>query len=656
MEPGVAFEYYASLSGLKPKSVFTKEQHQFVFFQRASGLSDLLAIGNHQLAVWRGQSGLPATATDAEHFNAYYANVAAQIGAAWGQAVKDDALNSVVAGGKTNMIVNPSFERVVSGTADVRRNYMLRSLPAGNSTISTGWGSVNGSTTSLELAGLRVICVAGGIQDSGANFRGAVATGGQLSYSQYTVSMDVTGVVDSGWRISVQGAWVGGSLNSTAVNVPAGETRRLSYTFRTTGEIGGAVYLLRTNAAVASEAIISNVLWESQPGPLPYFDGSTLDNTGIAYSWEGTPFSSVSVARTATLDLFRNLIQDPKAVGVSTAAWETNAGATATAAYITDFPTLRSGYRLTRLQDNSGLRFGIRTHVALASNTEYTVSFMVRASETISNVSLNLRPNTTSSTNQTSINGITFPAGLSQQTFTMTTSAAAYTANGGPTIVWANSSVNSTIDISGVVMVAGPYAPPYFDGDISFDEDLATTWVSGANNSASIIRYSRPGGWTRSAANLAFIYSFKNVRNGRTSMRLYSTSAAGNSNALVRPTVTFEAGKTYTFSGWVYFTSFPQNSNTRILSLRNSSSAVITNVAIPNLARTWQQVVLTFTATSSSDYLRFDNREGWGGVEVYWDETIIVEGDQVPEYFDGNMPGVLWTGTPNDSTSVKMAL
>ena len=51
---------------------------------------------------------------------------------------------------------------------------------------------------------------------------------------------------------------------------------------------------------------------EEHPGLLPYFDGSTTNASGIAYSWEGTIGASASVAKAGVIEVRRNLLSTPR--------------------------------------------------------------------------------------------------------------------------------------------------------------------------------------------------------------------------------------------------------------------------------------------------------------------------------------------------------
>lgn len=75
------------------------------------------------------------------------------------------------------------------------------------------------------------------------------------------------------------------------------------------------------------------------------------------------------------------------------------------------------------------------------------------------------------------------------------------------------------------------------------------------------------------------------------------------------------------------------------------------NVSCP--ANEWTRLTHVFTAplNAASGAVRVGVPNGQAGDETWVDAVMLVVGDTVIDYFDGDTPGCVWTGTPHASTS-----
>lgn len=218
-----------------------------------------------------------------------------------------------------NLATNPSFERVSPGTTLVRRN--LAQHPRADTTWVGNNGTGGATTLSFENGMRKVTWTAQATAGSPQLIAGypVTVTLGQT----YTVSLlaaasnPIRLVLD--WLLN--GTWVTSSIYTVpSVSSDTTAPTRISITATVPSGVNQLQPLVRWQ--VASSTAPGNwiagdqVLIELRPAPaLPYFDGSTTDNTGIAYSWDGTAGSSSSSAKSSVVEVRRNLAIDPQATG-----------------------------------------------------------------------------------------------------------------------------------------------------------------------------------------------------------------------------------------------------------------------------------------------------------------------------------------------------
>ena len=253
-----------------------------------------------------------------------------------------------------NLATNPSFERVTPGTTVVRRNlapYPKNFSFAGSGTSSAGLSSDRAwygaqSFKAQTTSGSR------GIQTP----LYTVTPGHTYTLSFYTWTDTATNNKPA-WTFSRDASYTSvGPMQVAPGSIWAPYTWvRFTYTYT----VPDGVTQIRayytsgdTNLIVYADAI----LLEERPAILPFFDGSTVDNTGITYSWEGAANASTSVAKASVVELRRNLLLDP-AVQASTlwggyggtAAPYTNGGDGSTYAY-ESLPVALTGFSRALVQ------------------------------------------------------------------------------------------------------------------------------------------------------------------------------------------------------------------------------------------------------------------------------------------------------------------
>lgn len=152
MNYGIPYAYYSSQTQFNYGPVYALDAHKREYFRIKSGLGDpTLSMADYELEFYRQNSGLPSTATDSQHFDAYYDNLTLP-DPTWVNALRADA---VTARGIVNLATNPSFE-AAGATVEVRRNHfpdphMLLNTSVGwNSAVSSGVVVTNNAVTTSE--------------------------------------------------------------------------------------------------------------------------------------------------------------------------------------------------------------------------------------------------------------------------------------------------------------------------------------------------------------------------------------------------------------------------------------------------------------------------------------------------------------------------
>lgn len=594
-----------------------------------------------------------------------------------------------------NLATNPSFERVTPGTTVVRRN--LHPNPSGKNTaswsgyVAGGSFSVSRPNTGGPLTGaqswVRVDFSAPptaspasiATSTSSGSYSIAVVPGRTYTMSGYAIS-SWTGY--SGVRIDIQwynslGTQVGNESSAQPTLTTSDTWERRSKTVIAPADAAYAFLLLAFSSPTSMPAGTyigaTAMLVEERPAAMPYFDGSTVDNTAIAYSWEGTANASTSLAKAGAVEVMRNYFRDPGARGNVAYSFSFWAGASATSTMsVISSSWSRSGraMRATRTSAAGSVEtIGITLNgIGLIVGNTYTIEYDIVTSRAAS------------------LGQIGSFVGATNTGWTIITSSpAATTTAGTPSHVWATFSVGSGGDaricapwsgqqsddwseISNITIYAGTKQATfsYFDGSITPDTDLAPVWIGTENNSASIL-YGTSLYGIASAANAFAICSSIWSSSGRWSLRLIPRSSSSDSYPLLGGdanngfTLGMQPGHSYTAIGRLRVTA-PQTgtlqSKARTITAfwkkadGNYNSGVISQSAPNSQGVTTIRLTFTIPPDATEAFVRLYNGASFGNGDVWWDDLALVEGSYTGPYLDGDMPGCIWRGVPHASTSV----
>jgi hypothetical protein len=352
-----------------------------------------------------------------------------------------------------------------------------------------------------------------------------------------------------------------------------------------------------------------------------------------------------------TVEVRRNLIGNPAAV--STTGYS---GTNGTLSAITDFPTFGNAVRHERTSAGATARLTAAIGAGFLPSTEYTTVFQVRASESLSSVTVEYRHSAT-------VSGVvvwtgTIPSGVSEVRVTGTRSATTAVAGAGPTFLWSSGALNSTLDVTRVQTELGPTAGDYFDGGTLPAGDFTYAWVGTANASQSI--QNGVGVTTVSAGgvNIAAWQGTTWSSTGTKSLRMRPVAAV-NTNVFAVISPGFTIGQEYTVLAKVRLTAplLNENVNGRKIRIHASGGGLIAESSqAPNTAGV-HELSVTFTATQTANVIRLTHFGVVGDGDLWWDDLLLIEGTYTGTYFDGSTPSTIsnaysWTGAPNASTSV----
>lgn len=586
-----------------------------------------------------------------------------------------------------NLATNPSFERAVAGSTVVRRNLAVDprgttlSIGSGPRIANSRWSTDGSYSLVTGLTGIPsgiTTAVAFTVSTARAGHGFDLADnpeGGGGALNRMIPVVPGEAVTISVWvrksgasiplyittrATDSAGAWIVGTVvNSTDVASAAGSWIRVSVT-RTAP--AGAAYIA---AALRGSTTADNVgdVWmgtgllvEKRPALLPYFDGSTTDSTGIAYSWEGTADASASVAKAAVTEVRRNRHPNPQA----DAAWVSQPG---TGGAATD--TFENGLRKsTWTTEATGGNARVYTGIPITAVPGETLTISVDVAASGGQVTLladwlvgstwvalNTSPVVTPSAST---------AAPSRLSFTVTAPASGID-NLRLYVRWtatASASPGNWIAAGRALVETGSTLASYLDGNVTPDADLTPAWTGAENASASVLygtcvenTPALPGG-----GRIVF-YSW-----ARSCVRADSSVNPNTANGiLVGATPVYSqwemvAGKTYTVLAKLIL-PVPQSgdypASRRIFTLNTADGQ---SAQAPNMAgEHWVRFI--FTSTSSQNTVRL--AQAPAGESIYWDQLLVVEGSYTGPYFDGDSPSTSnevlyrWVGAPNASASVK---
>lgn len=223
----------------------------------------------------------------------------------------------------TNLATNPSFEGVAAGTSVVRKNLAWN---------TASQGVINSYLTFSRMSGASGgDCIVGTITDANPSDgaqrfeiqhvdpRPSVEIGTPI-----TISSNMKSTVPDA-LIKIYAIFVGDDGSSQTLSTPTNAYKpilssgytRVYETFVSPkkGKVWFQFALAGTGArSVGQTMTIKDILIEQTDQLRPFFDGATPDSSGWDYGWTGIANASVSSAKSATVDVFKNLAPNPRMV------------------------------------------------------------------------------------------------------------------------------------------------------------------------------------------------------------------------------------------------------------------------------------------------------------------------------------------------------
>jgi hypothetical protein len=246
---------------------------------------------------------------------------------------------------------------------------------------------------------------------------------------------------------------------------------------------------LNTALGVIRDGVNTNETAITAKAPLdsPAFTGNPTAPT------PATADNDTSIATTAFvknrmdivgMEVRRNFAVDPR--GTADMAWMGLTGVIGLGAGPA-FAGSTTSRRFTRLATGVG-RAATIIGTSFIAGTVFSTRMSVQASEELTSVVVNYRPDINTSAGQSPIVSLTIPAGVSEIIVTGITASGAATANAGIALLYSTGTVGSTLDITNVLVEKSYVLGTYFDGGSAAVDDLTPSWVGAANGSASVLK------------------------------------------------------------------------------------------------------------------------------------------------------------------------
>lgn len=589
---------------------------------------------------------------------------------------------------RTNLVLNPSMERVDTGTVVMRRNYNLAtdwtgSLPSGwaitSGTMASGVITQTGPTTSNLLIPPTIPITAGQSYSAGYWVQNTHAT--------ETVSLRI-------------GAWDGTTYNyGSYVSIAPGEKKRVILE----GGIAaaGTTYIQPRLHGVTvtgftwkfSEPIVE---FGSKIGD--FFSGATTDALGWDYAWSGTANASISTAACAATTVRTNLSVDPAAtanIGAgSTLRWSPQwygSGGAGTTSVITGQTGPVSG--LTTAMRKTWTTVGSAaldisynfsgsgtSGYPVTAGTTYAVSMYYRTSwsnigSTQSNNGIYFTWYNSAGTLLSSTSGTSVPH-VGANVWTRVSSVqtapanAAYVSIAHQFYTSILPSIGSTFDGTGLLVETSSVVGDYFDGSFNPAGDFSYAWTNTANASTSIQRGATVASYA--TTNAGAVASREWTLTGNQSLRVIPTSTSNNDTfvSLGGDAGAFRlgmsVGNTYTVSGTIRLAAAQTgtlNARARRIAFfyKNSAGTYVEaqSAQAPNSAgATRLSVTVSIPTGATEAFIRLYNGALVGGGDVWWDNILVEATSTVKDYFDGSFTAAdysySWTtpASPHNSTSV----
>lgn len=166
-------------------------------------------------------------------------------------------------------------------------------------------------------------------------------------------------------------------------------------------------------------------------------------------------------------------------------------------------------------------------------------------------------------------------------------------------------------------------------------------------------------GWTDSASGDTLSQDATTSEFGTSSLKIISTSSGAFRNGATIPGAqlpTLIAGHNYRFSFW---SKNDSGSNDVYWQLFDAGSNALVNGPVISTANVWTRTSVAITAVTSGVMQYFRMITDTSSVTWHVDGIMLIDltaaglsGSADPTYFDGDIAGYAWSGTPGDSASV----
>ena len=335
-----------------------------------------------------------------------------------------------------NLITNPSFEYVNSGTTTLRTNLVPNPSFETNITGWTGYNANVARNSAQKFVGNNSLQVSPTSIGGGTYF--TLATTPSLDYSL------------SAMVYSEQTMQIGVTSNLSTYSLSTVEAKtwtKITWSFFPSASTTD-IYITAYDSVLPF--YVDAVLVEQTVGPLgPYFDGSLADELGWGYEWSGTAHASTSLAK--ALSVSGSAQPKDYVTDVSTALYTPDRSTFSGAGNYT--------YKLTFSSDSQSISYTAQTEVG----KQYVFSAWVM-SVTAGTIYVKAVAGTTESAPQARV-------------FTQNGRiSVAFTATDTTTVLaikLANGTTSAVIHTDAWMLQEGSVASSYFDGSI---DDTNTTW------------------------------------------------------------------------------------------------------------------------------------------------------------------------------------
>lgn len=585
-----------------------------------------------------------------------------------------------------NLHLNPRYVRAQAGANIVRRNLVpspraATGLVGGNAIAQVASGAPDGGsfarstfTSARALTPGNDVLLFGRTEWSGQGIGSITVQPGRT----YTASLYLRASVALRLRLQPQPIIgnTGGALMVSAtlpnLDAPADTWVRLWTTF-TVPISGTPAVRLDVDAAsdLASQTIpagatidVTMIMLEERPALLPYFDGATVDSTGIAYAWEGAAGASTAIARATTIEVCRNYWPDPWGANVGRYNYWPGSTPGTSSRTIENVTWSKSGkaVRVTWAGSSSTETPGvILGNLGLTVGATYTLEWDIRVSATIGSLSPSLVGGNAAGWSMPAVSPSVNPAAGTTihqwATFVVGTGTDVRIASTwlGRPDGWA--------EISNLTIYAGTRnaALAYFDGDITPEANLGPSWTGTPGASASVLAGIRPAridytnGSLNGVGGMSFPCRWVDP-DDTTYVRFQNYGAPGTWRVMLLAPgafTRFAGGDDVTVLIRCRRPVAGDTGSTQFMLATGgaTSSSVWYNLPI-STEWVWARFVIRVTQTT------------FGGTGIYYSggstqsrpldvsHLTIVPGRYDGPHLDGDVPGAVWRSTPHDSATV----